>query len=176
MPSRQLLSLCIAVAATGAAVAASPHQHGAARLDIAVDARRVSIFLESPLHDLLGFERAPRTDAERQRADALLARLRDAAALFGIDPAAGCTATGVTLESPALGVGGGSAAPVAGDHADLQGRFDFDCRQAGRAGFVTVGLFEAFPGLARIEVQVATPRGQMKATLQRPSSRVALVR
>jgi hypothetical protein len=39
-----------------------------------------------------------------------------------------------------------------------------------------VGLFNAFPALRRIELQVATPRGQMRATLLRPASRVALPR
>jgi hypothetical protein len=56
-----------ALAGATPALAASPHEHGVARLDVAVDAGRVSFSLETPLDNLLGFERAPRTDAERAK-------------------------------------------------------------------------------------------------------------
>ena len=176
LPHRAVIVCALALSAGGPALAAKAHQHGTARLDIAVDASRVSIVLDTPLNNLLGFERAPRTDAERQQADAAVALLRDAGRLFRIDPAAGCTLAGVELASAALKLGDGGDAPAQGDHADLEGRFDFDCKQGGRAAHVEVGLFEAFKGLRRLELQVATPKGQMKATLVRPASRVALVR
>jgi hypothetical protein len=164
-----LCALPIVVAAAGKA-----HEHGVARLDLAVDATRVTIELDTPLDNLLGFERAPRTDAERAKADAAVARLRDGAALFRIDGAAGCTLANVDLVSPPLQLGAATAG--SGDHGDLVGTYQFNCKVAARAGFVEVGLFEAFPGFKRIELQVATPRGQLKATLRRPSSRVVLAR
>ena len=89
---RSHLVICVvALAAAGPALAGKAHEHGTAQLDIAVAAGRVSIDFETPLDNLLGFEREPRTDAERQRADAAVAQLRAADRLFRIDPAAGCT-------------------------------------------------------------------------------------
>jgi hypothetical protein len=170
--------LLLALASLACAVpvhAAKPHEHGVAMLDVAVEAGRVSFSLETPLDNLLGFEHAPRTDAERAKADAALARLRDAAALFRIDSAAGCTLGKVELVSSALGLGPVAAGGKEG-HADLDGQFDFRCTAGARAGFVEVGLFDAFPALKRIELQLVTPKGQMKVTLRRPQSRVALVR
>ena len=175
----QRLALVLGAAALLAAAparAGKAHQHGLARLDIAVDASRVSIVLDTPLDNLLGFERAPRTDAERQQADAAVALLRDGGRLFRIDPATGCTLAKVELASAALKLGDAAAAPAPEGHADLEARFDFDCKQGGRAASVEVGLFEAFKRLQRLDLQLATPRGQMKAVLQRPASRVALVR
>jgi hypothetical protein len=169
-----LLLLVIASAVCAGARAAPAHEHGLARLDVAVEAARVTLDLQVPLDSLLGFEHAPRNDAERRRAEAAVARLRAAGELFRIDGAAGCELAKVTLVAPALGLGG-----AAGDkegHADLDGRFEFACKAGARAGQIEVGLFEAFAGLRRIELQVATPKGQMKATLVRPASRVALVR
>ena len=46
--------------------------------------------------------------------------------------------------------------------------FEFVCKDGGQAGFVEVGLFEAFPRLQRMDVQAATPQGQLKATLSAP--------
>ena len=39
-----------------------------------------------------------------------------------------------------------------------------------------LGCFQSNKGLRRLELQVATPRGQLKATLAPPASRVALLR
>jgi hypothetical protein len=47
------------------AVAARPHVHGAATLEIAIEAEQVELRLVSPLESLLGFEHAPRTEAQR---------------------------------------------------------------------------------------------------------------
>lgn len=179
MTYQSLTLPCLALAAclwAAPALAASPHEHGVATLDVAVEAGRVSFSLETPLDNLLGFERAPRTDAERAKADAALARLRDAAALFRIDPAAGCTLAKVELVSPVLGLGPPPTAAGKEGHGDLDGQFDFRCTAGARAGFVEVGLFDAFASLKRIDLQLATPKGQMKVTLRRPQSRVALVR
>ena len=74
----------------GAAWAGKAHEHGALKLDIAVEGTTLSIGMEAPLDNLLGFERAPRTDAERKAAADVLTRLRSpdkAPALFVPDAA-----------------------------------------------------------------------------------------
>ncbi len=171
-----------ALCAPAATLAAGAHQHGVATLTVAVAPDRSSIVFESPLHDLIGFERAPRNEAERARVAALAKALGDAAALFAIDPAAGCTALPVLLRSAPLGLGpdaGGKADAAKGagkddGHGDLEAEYGFSCRAV--PAFVEQRLFEAFKGLKRIEVQIATPRGQMKATLRRGQGRIALTR
>lgn len=167
-----LLMLGLAMAAT-AAVAAKPHEHGAAKLDVAIEARRVTFELEAPLDNLVGFERAPRSDEERRRADAAVATLKAAAALFRLDPAAQCTLATVELVSAPLGLGQADADEPEG-HADLDGSFAFDCVDAGKAAALDVGLFDAFPRLQRLDVQVAGPQGQFKRTLKRGATRVVL--
>lgn len=173
------LASFMALAAASPALAAKAHEHGVARVDIAVEPLRVMVSVEIPLDALLGFERAPRDDAERQRADAALARLRNAATLFAIDPAAGCTPGKVELTAPLLQAPAGAApAPAAtkDSHGDLDGSFEFRCTDGFKAGFVELGLFEAFARLQRIDVQAVTRKGQLKATLKRPASRVTLAR
>src|SRR5258706_3942509 len=90
---------------TAAHAAGHAHAHGVARLDIAVEGSSLTVQLQSPLDNLLGFERAPRTDAERRQADAVVARLGAAAAMFSIDPAAQCKPPRVELSSAALKLG-----------------------------------------------------------------------
>ena len=38
------------------------------------------------------------------------------------------------------------------------------------------GLFDALPRLKRVNIQIATPRGQMKASLTRGNTRIRLAR
>ena len=172
----QLLPAGVALLfAAAGACAAGAHEHGVVKLDVAVEGSRVVIEIDSPLDNLLGFEHAPRSDAEREKADAMLKKLRDAAQLFRIDGNAGCTLGAVDLRSAPLQLGKKPAA--ANDtHGDLEGSFEFKCKAGAKAAFLEVGLFDAFPQIKRIDLQVATPKGQMKATLRRPSTRVMLVR
>lgn len=166
-----LFALCLTPLLAQAAGKA--HVHGIAKLDVAVEATKITLQLESPLDNLLGFERAPRTDAERRQADALVARLKAADAMFRIDPAAQCMLAKVDLASSALGLG--QPDPSEEGHADIDGTFEFDCVDAAKAAFIDVGLFE-FKRMQRLEVQVAGPKGQFKRDLKGPASRIVLTK
>lgn len=167
------LMLCLLSISATALAAGKAHEHGKAKLDVGVEATKITLQLETPLDNLLGFERAPRNEAERKRVDAAVARLRDAGALFRIDPAAGCQPGAVELVSPALKLG----PPAQGDagHADLDGSFEFVCTDAAKAAYIDVGLFE-FQRLQQLTVQVATSKGQQQRTLKRASPRLTLAR
>ena len=156
------------------AAAQRAHDHGQLRLSIAVDGEQLSIALEAPLDSLVGFERAPRTDAERRSAATALARLRDATSLFLPDAGARCTAQPVDLDAGLLAPG--AVAKPGLEHADLEANYSFRCAQPARLGTLQTTLLDAFPRAGRIDVQVAGPRGQRKATLQRPARTIELNR
>lgn len=170
----RLLLLCAALALPAGALAHKAHEHGIAKLDVGFDRGRLTVTLDTPLDNLVGFERAPRTDAERKATDAAVATLRDAGAMFRVDPAAQCTPRPVEITSAPLKLGTGGQQAAEG-HADLEAVYEFDCPGA-VPGFVEVGLFDAFRRMSRIDVQSATPKGQRKATLKRPAKRVDLAR
>jgi Protein of unknown function (DUF2796) len=178
LPGLNALLVVVVALLAGPVLAAKAHEHGVARIDIAAEPARITVLLEMPMDGLAGFERAPRDDAERKLVDAALGRLRDAAALFAIDPAASCKPGPVVLTSAVLGLGP-AAAPAGGKsdgHADVNASYEFTCADGFRAGFVEVGLFEAFSRLQRVEIQAVTRKGQIKATLKRPSTRLTLAR
>ena len=164
----------LALFATHPTLHAAPHahEHGVAKLSVAVDGNALSIELDAPLDGFLGFERAPRTDAERKAAADLLARLRDAGGLFKPDAAAGCKAGDVKVEAPVLEPGYKGK----GEHADLEVQVTFQCTQPQALRALDVALFDAFKRLQRIDVQVAGAKGQSKATLKRPARTVTLAR
>ncbi len=144
------------------------HVHGQLKLDVAVDGPTVVIDMESPLDNIVGFERAPKTDAEKKTVEDAVAQLRAADKLFIVDPAANCKLGPVDLRSGALGLGNPDPAEPVG-HADLDATFSFNCTNAAAAKFIDVNLFGAFKGLRQIDSQIATAQGQFKRQLKRPA-------
>jgi len=149
------------------------HTHGSLRMDAAVDERTITVQLEAPLDSLLGFERAPRTAAERQRVADLATRLRATGQWLRPDPVAQCAAGQVQLRAPVLGWGDATPAQAPDGHADLDITVSFSCARATDARHLDVDLFAAFAGITTIQAQVAAPQGQFKRALTRKAPRLA---
>jgi hypothetical protein len=172
-PHPQWVLAVLLAAPLGALAQGRAHVHGVGELDIALEPRQIVLRLESPLDNLVRFERAPRNDAERKRVDDALAKLRAGDTLFNFEAAAGCKLTQVALNSAALKLGPQGSAAAKDGHADLDAEWTFACTDAGKAAFVDVGLF-AFAGFKRLQVQLALPKAQFKRELKRPQTRIVL--
>lgn len=168
MARRRLLVALALVVPAGVALAEGAHQHGVARLDVAIDGGTLTVALDGPLDNFVGFERGPRTAAERAAVQAMARTLHGGAALLQPTPAAGCTLRAVVLASDAIdpallaqgaapAAGAGQPA-AAGGHADLEATWTFDCRtSAVLKGVALGGLFRAFPRLRQLDAAVAAP-------------------
>jgi hypothetical protein len=126
-----------------------PHAHGAAHLAMALDGEALVIEFESALYNIVGFERAPRNEAERQALADALDTLRDGAGLFAFS-GGDCTAGEAELTE--LG------------HSDVFVRYHFTCTGPGQLGAVTLNLFDRFAALEKIEAAFIGDR-QRAATL-----------
>jgi len=160
-----LLALLFAGAVAPAAHAADTHAHGIARLDVAVDGPTITLRLEIPLESLLGFERAPRNEAERGMVQSMAQSLRSGHP-FVPTPAARCRLEWVKLTSPVLPpplLDGGDARATdkaAGQHADLEAKYIYRCEDGKALLGIDVMLFDTFKRLRRVDAQVAGPKGQ----------------
>lgn len=159
------------------------HVHGAAKLEVAQEGPSLTVHLESPLINLFGFERAPRSAAERAVVQQAVARLRDGEAIFMMSPPAGCRLESVQLDfgalTPAFTAASESAAKAlpasdsGGEHADLDADYSFGCKTPAALHQIDVRLFEAFPGVMRVAVQLVTPKAQAGTTLTRDNSKLS---
>lgn len=180
VPSRHafsLIAILTAALASPTAYAAGAHAHGIARLDVAVDGATITLRLKSPLDSLLGFERAPRNDAERGQVRAMAQALRSGKQ-FVPSAAARCRLDRVTLASPVLapellGETGAAAGGKASDeHAELEGGFVYRCEDATALQGLDVMLFDYFKKLRRVDAQVAGPTGQSALKLSSRSRQI----
>lgn len=162
------------------------HVHGLAYVDLAVEGERIEIHLRATAHDLVGFERAPMNAEEEARL--LLARktVLDHAALWQFNAAANCVADTPTLKVPGMD---GKARDHDHDHAhdhdhdhdhdhqhaDWTARYAFRCANPTSLRAIDSGLFERFPSLQTVKVQIVDARGARGETLTPTARRITLV-
>ena len=172
LPLRLLAGL--ALTALAMAAFSQGHVHGEAMLEIVIEPGRLSLRLNTPQHNLLGHERAPRNAAEREAAAALRQRLLAGAALFALPAELGCKLARAEVESPALLPAAGAKAAAVAGHADVVVSYQFDCQStAGLQSLAVGGLFDAFPSLQRIRAQVVAGSGAHQAMVKRPARALA---
>lgn len=129
----------------------------------------MTLQLHAPLDSLLGFERAPRTDTERQLAAALVDRLRDDRTLVRLDAAAQCTLHEVTVSAPVLTADARRGAQDG--HADVEATYAYRCAQPAQLRSLDLsGLLGAYQRIARVELQIAGGSGQTRQVLRRPNT------
>jgi hypothetical protein len=146
------------------------HVHGVARMTLSLDGAQLQAELELPLDTLVGFERAPRTPAERESAAAALGRLREAANVLRVTPDKSCQVAEVQVQAPVLE---GQAAPRDG-HGDALLNLRYTCSETAAPQRVEVLLFQSFKRIERVDVQMVLPQGQGKAVLRRSAPTVNL--
>lgn len=165
-----LLTTAPAVAADKTAADRPPaHQHGAAGLQVSLDGRALQVALEGPSDNLLGFEHAPRNDAEKQAVARAEQKLKQPLQLVGIPPAAECQPqpARVDIKLPAAGSGE--------THSEIEAEWRWDCGKPDALTHVDVsGLFKAFPRLKQLKVEVVTARGQKTAILKPGAARLKI--
>lgn len=146
------------------------HVHGVGKLDVALEGNTLTLHLDTPLANLVGFEHAAASMKDKGSVEAAAKMLRDVSRIFVTDAAAQCKPAEVQLESavlpPALlgekaEVTGAAQSASHDGHADLDGDFTLVCASPGALNTVDAdGLFRAFPAFQRVDVQLATPKKQ----------------
>ena len=152
-----LLGLALA---PGLAWAQSPHAHGVAKLDVALEGRRLTLDFAAPLEDIVGFERRPANDKERAAVDAAIDYFKGGRALAP-SAAANCRVAdaGVVLDVREQG------------HYELSARLVYDCKEPQELREIEAALFGQYKRLKRIDVRAVTAKGQSAGRLV-PGKRV----
>jgi|SoiMetStandDraft_2_1073263.scaffolds.fasta_scaffold266281_1 Protein of unknown function (DUF2796) len=146
------------------------HQHGAATLQVSLDGRALSIALEGPSDNLLGFEHAPRTDAEKKTVARAEQQLKQSVQLVGTPPAAECQPQPARVDMKLPAAGSGET------HSEIEAEWHWDCAKPDALSHIDVsGLFKAFPRLKQLQVQVVTAHGQKTAVLSPRAARLKIV-
>jgi hypothetical protein len=140
------------------------HQHGVASLQIILEGAQLSMDFDSPLDNVLGFEHAPKTEAETQAVQRLIENLRNVDKIALPSPEAKCQLQTIKLNAPTINLKEISDQKVSADHhdehADLSMSVKWLCTNLNALRVIDVALFKSFPGLHQIDAQLVGPKGQ----------------
>ncbi len=173
------------------------HQHGVAELGIAADGNKLVIEFESPAANIVGFEHAPKNAEQEKALEIATAVLKDQKGQFVFDAAAGCTMASVQVTPPHSDSAEADHEGHAehgkheeheeheqheehgdGDHADIHSEFsaayNYDCAAIGQLRTIQVQLFEAFPGIEKIEAVFLAEDLQFGADLTKTENALKL--
>ena len=149
------------------------HEHGAARLNVVLDGQALELELESPAMNLVGFEHAAESDADKAKVAAARSQLQDPQALFGLG-AGDCSLSETELESPLFEDEeheheehhAHDKDSEHSEHSEIHAHYQLDCKKPGELKQLNLGeLFKRFPATEKIQVQLIGPNGQQGVEL-----------
>jgi hypothetical protein len=170
------------------------HEHGSASLDIAIDTNTISMRFESPAVNIVGFEYATDDDQQLLLIQQAKNNLSNFDAVFQLVGDASCQ----TVESSANWVtkheeddhedghedghegededeDGHEDSPTS-EHAEFIAEYQLKCKQADYLTAIDVNLFEFFPGISDLDVQVIHSGGQIKQELDSSNTLIRLTK
>ena len=192
-PARFAQAVVIAVALCAPALAEEAHRelgahvHGHGTLNIAIEDKRVSMELEAPGMDIVGFEHAATTAAQKAAVEEAKTQLASPLSVLALPAAAACSlaTADVKLESEhAHGDDhdhdakdqhdhsghdpeGKAQAKDAGGHNHFHVAYTFDCSNPVELTGITFDYFKLFAGAQGLTVNVVTGKGQSKYEVSR---------
>ncbi len=121
---------------------AGAHEHGAAKLDIAMEGLKGSLVFEVPMESLTGFEHEAKTAADKKKMADAEAALRSKMGQMVLLPAtAACSITVTEVE-----------AERHGGHSEMHVRGAIACKQP-LTGDIRFAFGKVFPGIHKVAVQ-----------------------
>ena len=180
------------------------HEHGHGTLDIVVEGEELVIELRIPAVNVVGFEHAPKDDAEREAVRQALVPFGNATSLFVLSAEADCeveeaeaaiSSMGHEDEHEGEGHGDGDGHEHETDehakdeheehaedgsdsdaeaHSELRATYHFHCHAPERLGEIDVRAFEHLRDAEEVDVRVVTPAAQLAMELHPGSTVVRL--
>ncbi|WP_127075536.1 DUF2796 domain-containing protein [Rhodomicrobium lacus] len=156
------------------------HVHGHGKLNIALEKNVLSIELEAPGADIVGFEHEAATEEDKAKLEKAKDRLEKGLELFTPPAAAGCkqSLVAVNLKAEHEEEGGEEHEKHEHDkhadakdddhdheggehhHSEFHVEYSFQCSAPDKITSLTFGYFKHFPNAQELDVSVITPKGQ----------------
>jgi hypothetical protein len=162
------------------------HEHGRGTLNIAVEGDKMTMELEVPGMDIVGFEHAATSRRDVEAIEKAKAQLQRPLSLFKLPPAAGCRVTEASVKvevgehdhdanaehGPAgIGKDPKHAGNESDGHSELHAEYTCECASVNNITAIEFSYFQAFAGAEKLDVNVITPKGQntFEATRAKPN-------
>jgi uncharacterized protein DUF2796 len=158
------------------------HEHGRGTLNIALEGTRLTLELEVPGIDIVGFEHKAKSRKDKAAVDTAKKQLAKPLALFKLPASAGCAvkeaSAAVEGEEHDHGKADKDKAAKGSDHTPEHSQFHaqyvLDCKSPADITSIEFDYFRVFAGAQKLEVNLITPKGQDKFEVTRAKPRLDL--
>jgi hypothetical protein len=178
------------------------HVHGIAHLNAAMEGTSIHLEFTSPAANIVGFEHQPRTPEQTDGVRKAIEKLEDGSKLFILSPEAQCQLSKSSVKTDIEhDAGHDEDADHEKDahhekehehekgkdndkehheenedeharHSEFHSEYRFVCKNPGKLSQMDVMLFQSFPGIEHIEVQLLTETKQSAQELTAQSPRI----
>ena len=153
------------------------HEHGKVTLNVAVSGTALVVELDAPAANVVGFEHAPKDDAERAAAAAIAKYFQQGNRLFGVPASARCLLERSELTEPRWAPPAHGAASHSDEHeqhADYEARFTYQCAEPKALTWFEPWLLDRLVHVTEMQVNLITPSGQRSEVAKSAHARLSL--
>jgi hypothetical protein len=160
------------------------HVHGIAHMNVAIEGDTVHIEFSSPAANIVGFEHHPETAEQKKAIEASIEKLKAGDKLFKLSPKAQGKLTKSVVDTDIINASHPESHAEHSDehdkhhksdkkhgkeehhtnehesHSDYKAEYRFVCKRPEKLAQIEVMLFDIFPGIEHIEVQILTEKTQ----------------
>lgn len=141
------------------------HEHGVAKLQIAVEGNKATLVLESPADSIYGFEYEPKTAAEKAKKENAFALLQTKfQEMVSIDAAWGCTFSNSKMD----------VEKEEGEHSELHAEWSVQCKKPLAGAKISFAVTKHFPRLKTLRVDVLSDKNQSSHEIKSDKGNVTL--
>jgi hypothetical protein len=158
-----------------------PHEHGVGRLNIAIEGKRVSMELEVPGADIVGFEHKASTEEQKAAVSKAIATLKGALRIFELPAEAKCELAEAKVEIGAEDHDHDAAGhekaehegkEEEGHHSEFHATYAIGCTAPEKLTGIAFRYFELFAGARKLDINIVTEKGQNHYEVTRESPKL----
>ena len=169
---KYLFALAVLIAVTPAAMAASYHQHeahehGVGELNIAMAGNQLGMELTAPGADLVGFEYAASSEADKLAVHKALQQLRNPQALITLPNETQCALISAEAHLD-------SEDHEEEQHTSFYAEYLFQCSNMSALKNLSFPYFQSFPNALELEVQIVNDSGARAFEVERAEPQLEL--
>lgn len=158
------------------------HDHGSGTLSLALEGNKLSMELNVPADDIIGFEHVAKTKKQKAALAKAKRTLAEPLGLFALPSEAGCTVEkadiNYTHDKDAAKHGHDHGAQKAkqgeAEHAEFDVDYTLDCKAPARLTSIKFAYFAVFPKTAKLQVNIASAKGQTSLEATKANSTLSL--
>ncbi len=171
------------------------HEHGHGSFNVAIEGKRVSMELEAPGADIVGFEHKARSKKQKAAVSKAKKSLKSLAKVVELPNAAGCQVTKVSVElhiegddhddhghkkkakhshGHSHGHKKEAKKEAEASHSEFHAAYQLTCKSPENLVSLSFPYFKNFKGAKELEVSVVGPKSQKRFEVKRDSAKINL--